>query len=139
MGRRLDRASRSWQRMRAKIINRDKTCFVCTTTQNLTVHHIKPRKHGGKTVERNLSAMCEPCHDFVELHDLEWAATIKLQFERRLQLSEESIERQGDKLIGRDKFGVFIIHGAKPYATVAYDGTWPIAVEASQVPYRRRY
>lgn len=138
MGRRLDPLSKHWQRLRAKIIKRDGACFVCTTKQNLTAHHIKPRRLGGKTVERNLITLCSPCHDFVELHDLEWPAIINLQRERRLQFKGGDFDIPRKRYVGKDRFGVFVIYDANPENTVVYDSVWPSVVKEELVRYGGR-
>lgn len=41
-------------------------CRHCSTRENLTVHHIVPKRHGGPTTVENLLTLCRSCHDIVE-------------------------------------------------------------------------
>jgi len=38
---------------------------------DLTVHHIKPRKEGGKDTPSNLISLCCQCHDIAEMEQLD--------------------------------------------------------------------
>lgn len=128
MGRPINPNSEHWKKMRAKIIKRDKCCFVCSTKNNLTVHHIKPRRKGGKTHERNLIAMCAECHDRVEYYDMDWPAIINFQKQKRYGFSDDFDAVHGEpRKVGRDKFGIFVVRGIPQNASVTYDGVWPIA------------
>ena len=50
--------------VRAAVLERDgHQCSQCGTGENLTLHHIKPRKDGGKNVADNLITLCRRCHD----------------------------------------------------------------------------
>ena len=50
--------------VRAAVLERDgNRCRRCGTGENLTLHHIKLRKDGGKNVAENLITLCRPCHD----------------------------------------------------------------------------
>jgi len=40
-------------------------CVACGTTDNLTKHHLIPRKKGGKGKKNNTVKMCRDCHDDV--------------------------------------------------------------------------
>lgn len=40
-------------------------CVACGTTDNLTKHHLIPRKKGGKGRKYNTVKMCRECHDDV--------------------------------------------------------------------------
>lgn len=55
-----------------KILKRDKyQCQRCRKKLpaiELSVHHINPRSRGGDNSVGNLITLCNPCHDFVELH-----------------------------------------------------------------------
>lgn len=33
----------------------------CGNTENLDLHHIKARRHGGQDVKENAQVLCEPC------------------------------------------------------------------------------
>lgn len=41
-------------------------CVVCGRSDNLSVHHLKPRAIGGATHPANLVTLCRDCHDLVE-------------------------------------------------------------------------
>jgi len=135
LGRRLNPESKHWKQLRAKVVKRDGKCFVCESTDNLTVHHIKPRRLGGKTVERNLMTLCTPCHDLVELHDLEWPAIINMQRERRLRFQGAEYDSKAKKYVGKDRLGVFVIYDTESTKTVIYDSIWPSVVEERLVKY----
>lgn len=46
-----------------KVLRRDKfKCCKCYTNQNLTIHHIQHREHGGTDDPENLITMCFSCH-----------------------------------------------------------------------------
>ena len=51
-----------WQKRRAECFKRDGCCVICKTVDNLTIDHIKPLSHGGKTHIDNLRVLCKPCH-----------------------------------------------------------------------------
>lgn len=44
----------------------EKKCSKCASTENLEVHHIKPRKNGGKNEPSNLILLCHKCHYYFE-------------------------------------------------------------------------
>ena len=43
-------------------------CLFCGTKDNLTLHHIIPRRIGGKDDTENLVLLCEKCHQ--SLHQI---------------------------------------------------------------------
>lgn len=48
---------------RQRIYERDEyRCVRCGSTEDLTLDHIKPRKHGGSNTEENLQTMCRSCN-----------------------------------------------------------------------------
>ncbi len=54
--------------MRARVLARDgHRCCCCGARKNLTVHHKRWRRRGGRTRMRNLLTLCEHCHSLV--HD----------------------------------------------------------------------
>ena len=68
-------ATEEWKRLRRKCLRRDKyRCQRCSKHhaygKYLSAHHITPRLLGGKDELRNLLSLCEPCHDYVEIHKL---------------------------------------------------------------------
>lgn len=56
-----------WQAIRQEALKRDEhRCQFCTRTENLHVHHIRPRAMGGPDELWNLIVLCKDCH--VESH-----------------------------------------------------------------------
>ncbi|MCH6552339.1 MAG: AAA family ATPase, partial [Planctomycetes bacterium] len=52
--------------LRRKVLRRDRhRCRCCGSRSNLTVHHKKWRRYGGRTVAKNLVTLCEHCHSLV--------------------------------------------------------------------------
>ena len=45
------------------------TCRRCGSKDNLSVHHITPRKLGGTNNPKELLTMCDPCHDWADEKD----------------------------------------------------------------------
>jgi hypothetical protein len=125
MGRSIDPQSDHWKSLRARVIKRDGDCFICHTKEHLTAHHIKPRRIGGKTNDRNLITLCEVCHNKVEYYDLDWAGIINLKQQRRYGFSDDFTSQSDSVKIGKDRFGVFVIRGAKQSEPVIYEGAWP--------------
>jgi len=61
-----------WRKVRAAVLDRDNfTCQRCGKRSGngkaLTAHHIMPRSEGGANDLYNLIALCNRCHDVVEL------------------------------------------------------------------------
>ena len=52
----------AWQKLRAKIIDRDPVCLVCQMEWSVEVDHIRPKAHGGTDDEDNLQGICHHCH-----------------------------------------------------------------------------
>ena len=51
--------------LKNKILKRDGyKCVKCGNTNNLQVHHIKPRSKFGVNLENNLITLCDNCHNF---------------------------------------------------------------------------
>jgi 5-methylcytosine-specific restriction endonuclease McrA len=69
--------SKTWLKLRLKCLERDKyQCQVCKsyfgeTSLTLQAHHIIPRKEGGRYYLENLITLCEPCHDKVEIGEVD--------------------------------------------------------------------
>ena len=137
MGRPLNPLSKRWKGLRAQVIARDAECHICGGKIHLSAHHIKPRKHGGKTELRNLMCLCLTCHDFVELHDLDWSGIIKLRHERKTMGYDGKAKAEGTRLVGKDKWGVFVVNDAKPGDSITYEGTWPVKVAKVEEAYSR--
>lgn len=50
------------RRIRNKVEERDPTCVRCGVGDDLELHHIIPKKHGGVNKLENLAMLCEECH-----------------------------------------------------------------------------
>jgi 5-methylcytosine-specific restriction endonuclease McrA len=77
-----------------RVLNRDGwKCRHCAVRNNLHIHHIIFRSHGGVDALWNLLTLCSACHDAVHRSDLTlvpfefqqppYDANFKLKFERR--------------------------------------------------------
>ena len=54
------------EKLRRKVLRRDRhRCRCCGCRSNLTIHHKKWRRYGGRTVAKNLVTLCEHCHSLV--------------------------------------------------------------------------
>jgi len=52
-----------YEDLRQRILQRDRwTCQDCGRHQNLHVHHLEFRSHGGADEEKNLITLCNECH-----------------------------------------------------------------------------
>ena len=55
-----------WRRVRGRYISQHPLCEECLKAGKLTpateVHHILPLSRGGTHEEKNLMALCKPCH-----------------------------------------------------------------------------
>ncbi len=69
-----------WRKLRKSVLRRDDyTCLRCDKRfpgDHLSVHHMIPRLNGGADDKSNLVTLCNPCHDFVEIHSLRTRADI---------------------------------------------------------------
>ncbi len=72
--------SKEWRKIRRFVFERDKHhCLRCDkrfSPRQLQAHHLIPRDKGGADRPDNLLTLCNPCHDFVEIHDLRTRAAI---------------------------------------------------------------
>ena len=63
-----------WGSIRARVLQRDRyrctRCNVRKSTRELDCQHVIPRDEGGGDQLSNLLTLCEPCHDWVEIHEL---------------------------------------------------------------------
>lgn len=56
-----------WQRLRIKILNRDKNrCTYCQTNENIQVHHLKYTGEPWQAPESDLITVCDCCHRILE-------------------------------------------------------------------------
>ena len=64
-------ASSDWKRIRARFLAAHPLCERCRQEGLLTkateVHHILPLRHGGTHDEKNLMALCKPCHSRISI------------------------------------------------------------------------
>ena len=60
--------------LKEKVRKRDNNvCYVCENNKDLEVHHVLPRKLGGKNEEDNLITLCAKCHRHIETGNREYA------------------------------------------------------------------
>lgn len=61
------RSSNEWKKIRKKIINRDKHCLICGSTDHLEVHHIIPLDVNWELRKEklNLITLCKSHHNLV--------------------------------------------------------------------------
>ena len=71
-----DQKGRFWERIRARVLERDKTCLGCDAERSpngrrLDVHHIDPRRNyqdvDDANIMGNLVALCAVCHGRIEM------------------------------------------------------------------------
>ena len=66
--------SRLSEKLRLDILTRDGyRCYICGGEDSLEVHHIIPRKLGGKHIAENLVTLCVGCHRSVESGNVDMA------------------------------------------------------------------
>lgn len=56
-----ERLSR-YNKAKAEHVKVNDFCAICSTTSNLTIHHISGR---GKNIDKNLVTLCMECHTYV--------------------------------------------------------------------------
>ena len=60
-----------WQKLRLRFLNTHPLCEMCRQQGRYTaateVHHIKPLSEGGTNDEKNLMALCKPCHSAITI------------------------------------------------------------------------
>jgi 5-methylcytosine-specific restriction endonuclease McrA len=91
-----------WFKAKAACLKRDKyTCQRCemrnTQGRGLTAHHITPRADDGGDDLTNLITLCDPCHDYVEVHELRTRAAIIGSYEVEFDMSAEQTEQPTDE------------------------------------------
>jgi len=92
-----------WNKVKAACLKRDKhTCQRCERrgSENrqeglihVTAHHIIPRSDDGGNNLENLITLCDPCHDYVEVHGLKTKVDIIGSYEDEINLGLETAER----------------------------------------------
>ena len=74
-----------WKKTRERVLRRDKyLCLRCDRkfdSANLSAHHMVPRAEGGGDNLENLVTLCNECHDYVEMHNLQNKAEIMGSYE----------------------------------------------------------
>ena len=56
----------SYRALHRKVLERDHwRCQLCSSMQNLQVHHLKLRSQSGRDEEQNLITLCAECHEKV--------------------------------------------------------------------------
>lgn len=67
-----------WLKLQDKIKRRDNyQCRKCNSEIGVSVHHITPRKKGGKSEQRNLITLCEECHNWADAFLPTWEDLLK--------------------------------------------------------------
>jgi len=112
----------------------DLLCYICDSTNRLTVHHIKSREDGGTDDPRNLLIVCYECHDHIEDKSIDYinelSTRVKIERNRLVtneplvSLSSGEVIKYDDKdrcykIWGVDSVGVYareITH--QEYATI---------------------
>ena len=63
----IDRSDVMWPKIKRVVVRYQKICQRCGKRRELTVHHIVPRRRGGKHSFKNLAVLCRTCHLELEL------------------------------------------------------------------------
>lgn len=141
----IDFKGRNWFKVSEAIRKRDNyRCYACGGSESLSVHHIKPRREGGKSIPRNLVTLCNSCHNkaeeaentwlWIQLHKYRREKTpIKFNVNNRPDVPLEMGQHLSfDKSIGkwriwgRDKLGIY---------SIEIDPSWDSRVMEAGVPY----
>ncbi len=61
-----------WDKIKDRVFQRDGyVCQMCKKLKkDMSCHHIKPRKNGGKDHMYNLITLCEKCHNIAEVEEM---------------------------------------------------------------------
>jgi hypothetical protein len=112
-----------WQKVKAACLKRDKnTCKRCDKKGDkyerpITAHHILPRSDGGEDYLENLISLCDPCHDYVEIHELRTRVDIIGSYEDEvnlhLEMSEESDSGLREESFIRPEWHKWVYGGQK--------------------------
>lgn len=91
-----------WLKAKAACLKRDKyTCQRCEKRnaqgRGMTAHHITPRSEEGTNDLYNLITLCDPCHDYVEIHNLRTKADIIGSYEVQVDLRSEVTKELTDE------------------------------------------
>lgn len=97
-----------WAKAKAACLKRDKnTCQRCERKANadrkVTAHHMIPRAEDGPDNITNLITLCDPCHDYVEIHNLRTWAEIIGSYEDEINLNLENAETENDESQTKDR------------------------------------
>ena len=60
------------KQMYEKIVEEQRYCQLCGSTNWLEIHHIMYRSQGGNNDERNLIRLCKKCHEMVHSNKRKW-------------------------------------------------------------------
>jgi hypothetical protein len=86
----------SWSQRKRAIIERDKKCVKCGSTENLTVDHIIPIVRGGGNEPLNLQTLCEKCNQR-KAWRIEWGWLDRIIMALHV---DDHLERMRNELIG---------------------------------------
>ncbi|MCL4429427.1 MAG: HNH endonuclease, partial [Chloroflexi bacterium] len=91
MGKKLSRNYLSPVERRMVINEFDGRCYVCKSTENLTIHHILERQFGGGTEVQNSVPLCRKCHDKVHNREIDrWTLEILRYRQRYANLKKQT-------------------------------------------------
>ena len=80
-----------------KIVEKQKWCQLCGSTQWLEIHHIYYRSEGGLTVEKNLIRLCEKDHKKVHTNKRKWQPfLLKIQYNKYGYFTKEEVTKCKD-------------------------------------------
>jgi 5-methylcytosine-specific restriction endonuclease McrA len=52
-----------WRKLKEEIkAERGARCDLCSSKENLDLHHLQARRYGGKAIKENLQLLCRSCH-----------------------------------------------------------------------------
>jgi transposase len=85
-----------WYQKRRLALERDHySCRICGSTKTLHVHHIIPRRLGGKNELSNLITLCAACHERLEIRKrLGFSTTTEFK-EQELKIISETFKEMG--------------------------------------------
>jgi predicted restriction endonuclease len=108
----------AWRKIRASVLLRDKfSCQRCLKKSNngkgLSVHHIKPRDHGGIDDLSNLITLCEKCHDVVEIRGYRTHAEICMMDDDPIEERQELPAHDYEESFIRPSWHKYVYGGQK--------------------------
>ena len=78
----------------AKIVEEQKHCQLCGSSNWLEIHHIYYRSQKGLTVEKNLIRLCKKCHTMVHTNKRKWQPfLLKIQYNKYGYFTKEEVTK----------------------------------------------